>query len=181
MKLSTAWRAASTATGAKFFFGLHQTGLRPHAHGLVVADHFAVEQFRQGALDAFVDAREALLFSRDGGKSLFVGDGIEDDGVSLGVSPSTAASLASRATAFGSGSRLDEGVCWGERRESARGGVGRRDGRGFAAQRRLARANLLEVVAELGVLLLEQQVFLHGEAMVVLLCRCHCSVTKDYA
>lgn len=145
---------------------------------MVVANHFAVQQLRQGALDAFVDAGEALLFSRDGGESLFVGDGVKDDGVSLGVSPSAAASLASRATAFGSGSRLDEGVCWGEGRESARRGVGRRDGGGFAAQGRLARANLLEVVAELGVLLLEKQVFLHGEAMVVLLCRCHCSGTR---
>lgn len=93
--LSTAWRAASTATGAKFLFGLHQTSLRPHAHGLVVAHHFAVEQLRQGALDAFIDAREALLLDRDGGEGLFVGDGVEDDGISLGISPSAAASLAS--------------------------------------------------------------------------------------
>lgn len=62
------------------------------------------------------------------------------------------------------------GICRGQRRESAGRGVGGRDGGGFTAQGRLARANLLEVVAELGVLFLEQQVLLHGEAMVVLLC-----------
>lgn len=164
-RLISAGRAATATARAQLLLGLHEACLRPHAYGAVGADNVAVEHLGQGALDALVDVKEAALLGGDGLQRLLVGDGVEDSGAAAAVGgPAGAARLA---VAGPLARRTSRDVIRERGLGAVRGGVGRRDGGGGAAEGRLARTNLLEVGAELSVLLLQKQVLLHGKSVVV--------------
>lgn len=72
-----AWGASPPPSRPKFLLRLHQPGLSPHARRHVLADGIAVEQLRQGPLDALVDVKQPLLLGGNLVDGLFVEDGVE--------------------------------------------------------------------------------------------------------